>query len=99
MPYHVQKASFGSAVVRKSKVFVSVASMPSPRSDHQNERPECGSVAMRRLLVGPPNRSVILARGRSTYLTEYSCTVDWKVPPASTLSPTTTAAGCRPGAP
>src|SRR5438105_15716702 len=99
MPYHVQNASLGSAAVRRSMVFVSVASIPSPRSDHQNVRPECGSVEMSRLLVGPPNFSVIFPRGRSTYLTEYSCTVDWKVPPSSTFSPTTTDAAWRAGAP
>src|SRR5436190_13331302 len=99
MPYHVQNASFASGADPRSMVFVSVASMPSPRSDHQKVRPEWGSVGMRRLLVGPPNFSVSLAFGRSTYLTEYSCTVDWNVPPAATESPTTMAAGWRAGAP
>src|SRR6266850_5679899 len=73
--------------------------MPSPRSDHQNVRPEWGSVGMSRLLVGPPKVSDSLPFGSSTYFTEYSCTVDWNVPPMATLSPTTTAAGCRAGAP
>src|SRR6266480_801267 len=99
MPYHVQKASFGSPAEPRSIVFVSVASMPSPRSDHQKVRPEWGSVGMSRLLVGPLNLSVTFPRGRSTYLTEYSCTVDWNVPPAATASPTTTDAGWRAGAP
>src|SRR6267378_5448482 len=99
MPYHVQNASLGLVTARRSMLFVSVASIPSPRSDHQNVRPECGSVGMRRLLVGPLNFSVIFPFGSSTYLTEYSCTLDWNVPPTSTLSPTTMAAGCRAGAP
>ena len=99
MPYHVQNASFASGADPRSMVFVSVASMPSPRSDHQNVRPEWASVGISRLLVGPPNFSVIFPRGRSTYLTEYSWTVDWNVPPAATASPTTTDAGWRAGAP
>jgi len=34
---------------------VSVLSIPSPLSDHQNERPECGSVGMSRFVVAPSN--------------------------------------------